>query len=136
MSSYRQPSPKITDEVYDDGFLYVEHRSYYVECGGVTLKLSRGEFLIISLLTQKNKRYVNAESIWQYLWAESRPFNLESVKVFVCNLRRKLKPHGVVIETMANVGYRLVPHSKDEKTEMPGKDNLPCKTDPVKQPRL
>ena len=136
MSSYRQLSPKITDEIYDDGFLYVEHRNYYVECGGVTLKLSRGEFLIISLLTQKNKRYVDAESIWKYLWNESRPLNLESMKVFICNLRRKLKPFGVKIETMASVGYRLIPHSKIEKTELPGEDNFSSEANGVKKLRV
>ena len=105
----------ITDEIYDDGFLYVEHKNYYVECGGVNLKLSRGEFLIISLLTQKADRFVNPESIWKYLWAESRPLNLESIKVFIYNVRCKLNPFEIKIETMATVGYRLVPYSKDKK---------------------
>jgi len=134
MSSYRQISPTITDEIYDDGFLYVEHRNYYVECGGENLRLSRGEFLIISLMTQKNKRFVNAESIWKYLWNESRPLNPESIKVFIYNLRRKLKPFGIKIETMASVGYRLVPHSKNEKAELSGEDDFSIEIDSEKQP--
>jgi two-component system KDP operon response regulator KdpE len=117
----RKAPTQITDEIYDDGFLRVEHDNYYVEYKGTYLKLSRSEFLIISLLTQKAKRYVNAESIWKYLWDETRPLNLESLKVFIYNLRRKLKPFGIKIETMANVGYRLVPYSKGRKK----RNNLP-----------
>ena len=106
---------QIAEEIYDDGFLYVEHNNYHVECGGVNLKLPRGEFLIMSLLTQKAERYVTTELLWNYLWNESRPINLESIKVFIYNLRRKLKPFNIKIETMATVGYRLIPYSKDKK---------------------
>ena len=99
---------QISEEIYDDGFLYIEHKNYYVECGGVNLKLSRGEFLIISLLAQKVDRYVKQKTIWKYVWNDSRPLNLESIKVFIYNLRRKLEPFEIKIETMATVGYRLV----------------------------
>lgn len=115
ITTNRQPPPETAEEIYDDGFLYVEHKNYHVECGGVNLKLPRGEFLIISLLTQKAERYVTSELLWNYLWNESRPLNLESIKVFVYNLRRKLKPFGVKIETMATVGYKLIPYSKNKK---------------------
>ena len=37
------------DEIYDDGFLRVEHENFYVESGRKYLKLTRGEFLVISL---------------------------------------------------------------------------------------
>ncbi len=107
-----QSPAQINDEIYDDGFLRVEHKSYYVECGGKHLKLGRSEFLIISLLSQRAGRYVRVESIWRYIWKGNRPFNPGSLKVFIYNLRRKLKPFGIKIETMAYVGYRIVPNSK------------------------
>jgi len=112
LSSHRQTSIHNPEEIYDDGFLHVEHNNYHVECDGVNLKLSRGEFLIISLLTQKIERYVSAETIWNYLWNENRPLNLESIKVSIYKLRCKLKPFDIKIETMANVGYRLLTPSK------------------------
>ena len=34
------------EDIYDDGFLRVEHKNYYVACGGNPLKLLRTEFLI------------------------------------------------------------------------------------------
>lgn len=113
--SIRQPFVQTADEIYDDGFLHVEHDNYYVECGGVNLKLSRGEFLIISLLTRKIERYVGTDAIWKYLWNDSRPLNAESVKVSIYNLRCKLKPYGIKIETMANVGYRILSPAKNGK---------------------
>lgn len=115
-SSARPLPTPVADAVYDDGCLYVEHNNFYVECGGVNLKLSRGEFLIISLLTQRIERYVGADSIWKYLWNDSRPPNPESIKVFIYNLRCKLKPFGIKIETMPHVGYRLLSPSENGKT--------------------
>ena len=44
----------------------------------------------------------------RHVWGESKPHNAESLHVHIYRLRNKLTPHGVQIETMANVGYRLV----------------------------
>lgn len=105
---------EITDEIYDDGLLLVEHENFYVECAGKYLKLTRSEFLIISLLTQKSRRYVRAKSIWRYLWKDNRPLNIGSLRAVICTLRRRLEPYGIKIENMVNVGYRIVPHSKEK----------------------
>ncbi len=98
-----------TTEVYDDGFLLVEHKNYHVECGNKPLKLARAEFLIVSLLVQKAERFVSAKTIWNYLWNGNKPLNFESLKVMICRLRRKFEPFGIRIETMVNFGYKLVP---------------------------
>jgi len=110
--SLRRLPPQVTNEIYDDGHLRVEHNNYYVECGGKHLKLGRGEFLIVSLLTQKIERYTSAESIWDYLWDATNPLNRISLRVIIYNLRRKLKPFEIEIETMKSVGYRLTSRSK------------------------
>jgi len=115
LPSSRQIPAQVADKIYDDGLLRVEHENYYVECEGVHLKLSRGEFLIISLLTQKAERYVTREYIWRYMWSDNRPVNVESLNVVISKLRRRLKPFQIKIETMANVGYRLVPHSSKRR---------------------
>ena len=39
----------------------------------------------------------------------SKPHNAESLHVHIYRLRNKLAPYGIQIETMVNVGYRLVP---------------------------
>ena len=96
------------ERVYDDGHLRVEHDNYYVSLGGQVLKLARKEFLILSRLAQGAERIVASEELWRHAWGLRAPFNAESMHVHIYRLRRKLAPHGLRIETMVNVGYRLV----------------------------
>jgi DNA-binding response OmpR family regulator len=104
-----------TVDVYDDGFLLVEHKNYHVECGNEPLKLGRAEFLVVSLLVQKAERFVSAKTIWNHLWNGSKPLNFESLKVMICRLRRKFAPFGIRIETMVSFGYKLVPAKRASK---------------------
>ena len=96
-------------EVYDDGHLRVEHDSYYVSCDGRPLRFRRAEFLLLSRLARNVGRVVRAEELWRHAWGSGKPYNAESMHVHVYRLRAKLAPFGVRIETMVNVGYRLVP---------------------------
>ncbi|HZG52255.1 MAG TPA: winged helix-turn-helix domain-containing protein [Pyrinomonadaceae bacterium] len=94
--------------VYDDGRLRVEHDNYYVACGGSALQLPRKEFLILSRLALNAQRVVSSEDIWRHAWPPPAAFNAESLHVHIYRLRRRLAPFRVHIETMINVGYRLV----------------------------
>lgn len=94
--------------VYDDGRLRVEHDNYYVSVGGVVLRLPRKEFLIVSRLAREPLRVVASEEIWRHAWGPRAPFNAESLHVHIYRLRRRLAPFGLSIDTMINVGYRLV----------------------------
>ena len=96
-------------DVYDDGQLRVEHGNYYASAGGRQLRLPRKEFLILSRLARNPERVVTSEEIWRHAWGERTPFNAESMHVHVYRLRRRLAPFGPRIETMVNVGYRLMP---------------------------
>jgi two-component system alkaline phosphatase synthesis response regulator PhoP len=99
---------RVTEEVYDDGFLRVEHKNYYVSCGGTPVKLPRTEFLIFSRLARTPDRIVPAEELWSSVWGSGKPLNSESLHVYIYRLRTKLGGFGMQIETMVNVGYRLV----------------------------
>ena len=103
----KSPQP-VADDVYDDGYLRVEHRNYYVACGGQSLKLPRTEFLILSRLARSPERIVISEELWEYAWGGDKPVNMESLHVYVYRLRNKIAPHKLQIETMVNVGYRLI----------------------------
>ncbi len=96
------------EDVYDDGFLRVEHKNYYVACGGSPLKLPRTEFLIFSRLTRTPNRIVAADELWSSVWGANKPLNAESLHVYIYRLRAKLSDFGLQIETMVNVGYRLI----------------------------
>lgn len=112
LTSRPQPAgsaPRNTNEnIYDDGYLRVEHDNYYVSLDGKSLKLPRKEFLIMSRLARNPERIVASEEIWQHAWGQRGPFNAESLHVHIYRLRRRLEPFGLYIETMVNVGYRLV----------------------------
>src|SRR5215468_9152209 len=104
-------SLKITnaeDAIYDDGYLRVEHNSFYVSCGGQPLyHLSRREFLILSRLARGAGRPVTKEQIWSFVWGDTTTFNASNFRVHIANLRRKLAPFGLDIVAIVRVGYRL-----------------------------
>lgn len=97
-----------TKEIYDDGFLRVEHRFFYVTCNGTSLSLGRSEFLILSKLVRNIDRFITTEAIWSYIWDETKPLNQESLKVIVCKLRRRLSPFGIIIQSKNKIGYKLI----------------------------
>lgn len=104
----RSPLDQLSEEVYDDGYLRVEHNNYYLACGGQAIYLPRTEFLLISRLARSVERAVSAEELWRYARGSEKPVNSESLHVFMYRLRNKLLPHKLRIDTVVNVGYRLV----------------------------
>jgi two-component system, OmpR family, response regulator TrcR len=107
---------QLPDDIYDDGFLRVEYRNYYVACGGVALKLPRTEFLIFSRLVRTPNRIVTADDLWTSVWGDNKPLNSESLHVYIYRLRAKLAEFGLQIETMVNVGYRLITRTPERST--------------------
>ena len=110
-SIIEQQSPQqVADDVYDDGYLRVEHQNYYAACDGQILKLPRTEFLILSRLARTPERIVKSEDLWGYAWGNDKPLNTESLHVYIYRLRNKIADCNcrLQIDTMVNVGYRLV----------------------------
>jgi len=104
----RQSQTQVAEDVYDDGYLSVEHKNYYVTCGGQSLKLPRTECLILSRLARSPERIVTAEELWEYASGGDKPVNMESLHVYIYRLRNKLNTCKISIDTMVNVGYRLL----------------------------
>lgn len=104
----RLSQSQLAADVYDDGYLRVEHNNYYVACGGQALKLPRTEFLILSRLACSPERIVTAAELWAYAWGTDKPVNMESLHVYIYRLRNKLNDSKISIDTMVNVGYRLL----------------------------
>lgn len=98
----------IADDVYDDGYLRVEPQNYYASIAGIPIKLPRTEFLIFARLARAPERIVTAEELWSHAWGDSKPLNTESLHVYIYRLRNKILPHNLRIDTMVNVGYRLL----------------------------
>jgi DNA-binding response OmpR family regulator len=106
---------EVAKDIYDDGHLRVEHDNYYVACAGEALRFRRAEFLLLSRLALNTGRIVKAEDLWRHAWGEGKPYNAESLHVHVYRLRSKLAPFGVRVETMVNVGYRLIPAAEQSE---------------------
>jgi two-component system, OmpR family, alkaline phosphatase synthesis response regulator PhoP len=104
----RKTHDKVADEVYDDGYLRIEHENYYVACANHQIRLPRTEFLILSRLARTPERVVSAEELWEYAWGSSKRLNTESLHVYIYRLRNKLGIYNLKIDTMVNVGYRLL----------------------------
>jgi two-component system KDP operon response regulator KdpE len=102
------PSKSASPDIYDDGHLRIEHKNYYVSCGGVPVTVRRSEFLILSRLARNPGRTVSAEELWSHTWGGKKPLNMMSLHAYIYTLRRKLEPYDIHIETMVHVGYRLI----------------------------
>lgn len=98
----------LEDDVYDDGYLRVEHENFYLACGGEPLYLPRVEFLLMSRLARSINRVVRSEELWRAAWEDSKPLNSASLHVYIHRLRTKLAPYRLQIDTVINVGYRLL----------------------------
>lgn len=109
----RQIENQSPEDVYDDGYLRIEHKNYYMACGGQSIRLPRTEFLIISRLARSVERAVSAEELWQFVWGSRKPLNVESLHVYIYRLRSKLLPYPLRIEALVNVGYRLLLPSRE-----------------------
>jgi DNA-binding response OmpR family regulator len=107
LASTKIPFGQVEADVYDDGYLRVEHANYYIECGGHSLKLPLKEFLIISRMVRNIERLVLSEEIWRSAWGDAAPFNAQSLHVHIYRLRQRLAPFGLQIETQVCVGYCL-----------------------------
>lgn len=109
-----QESQPPIENVYDNGYLRIEHDNYYVACDGRAVQLPRKEFLILSRLARNPQRIVLAEEIWQHAWGKRAPFNAESLHVHIYRLRRRFEARDLHIETMVGVGYRMLTNRREQ----------------------
>src|SRR5262249_4413014 len=96
-------------DVYDDGYLRIEHNRFYLTCAGKPLyHLTRKEFLILSRLGRGAGRPVTKEEVWNHAWGKGAAYNYNTLRVHVASLRRKLSSFELDIVAVVHVGYRLV----------------------------
>ncbi len=106
------------EDVYDDGYLRVEHQQFYVTFAGRPLyDLTRKEFFILSRLARQFGRAVRSEEVWQAAWGDGSAANLQTLRVHVATLRRKLAPFGLDVPAVVHFGYRLARHVAPSHTD-------------------
>lgn len=100
-------SSKTKTDVYADSCLVLDEKRYFVAVKGVSLKLSKTEFLIVSCLVSRMNGITRLEDLWRHAWDEKKAMNRKSIQVMMSRVRGKLAPRGLRIDSVVDVGYML-----------------------------
>jgi DNA-binding response OmpR family regulator len=96
------------------GDLVVNPENYQVYMRGRPLDLTYKEFELLKFLAQRPGRVCDRELLLQEVWGYDYYGGTRTVDVHVRRLRAKLgAEHEALIETIRNVGYRLVPRPRE-----------------------
>ena len=100
------PEPVITA-----GDLSIDLASHIVQRDGVEVKLTATEFKLLAYLAQNAGRVLTHQSILTQVWGPEYADNVEYLRVFISQLRKKLEkdphePHRLLSEP--GVGYRFM----------------------------
>ena len=98
------------------GDLTVNPENYQVYMQGRPLDLTYKEFELLKFLAQRPGRVCDRDLLLREVWGYDYYGGTRTVDVHVRRLRAKLGPeHEALIETIRNVGYRLVPRPRDRE---------------------
>ena len=96
------------------GDLIVNPDNYQVYVHGQPLDLTYKEFELLKFLAQRPGRVCDRDLLLREVWGYDYYGGTRTVDVHVRRLRAKLGPeHEALIETIRNVGYRLVPRPRE-----------------------
>ena len=96
------------------GDLTVNPDNYQVYLGGTPLDLTYKEFELLKFLAQRPGRVCDRDMLLREVWGYDYYGGTRTVDVHIRRLRAKLGPeHEALIETIRNVGYRLVPRPRE-----------------------
>ena len=87
--------------------IQVDPLRHEVRCSGMEVPLSATEFAILELLCRNPGLVFSRARIIDAIRGDDYPVTERSVDVQILGLRRKLGEHGVVVETVRGVGYRM-----------------------------
>jgi DNA-binding response OmpR family regulator len=98
------------------GDLTVNPENYQVYVHGRPLDLTYKEFELLKFLAQRPGRVCDRDMLLREVWGYDYYGGTRTVDVHVRRLRAKLGPeHEALIETIRNVGYRLVPRPRERQ---------------------
>ncbi len=94
---------------YNDLHIHVDARELYI--AGNPIKLYHKEFQLLLLLAQTPNRVWTAEQLYDQVWGYYSEGDLQTVKVHISNLRRKIEPDPAnprFIQTVRGFGYKFI----------------------------
>jgi DNA-binding response OmpR family regulator len=110
----RRAGPGEEATVIKVGELTVNPDNYQVYVRGNPLDLTYKEFELLKFLAQRPGRVCDRDLLLREVWGYDYFGGTRTVDVHIRRLRAKLgAEHEALIETIRNVGYRLVPRPRD-----------------------
>jgi DNA-binding response OmpR family regulator len=94
-------------DVYDDGDLKIDPRSFRVYRQGSEIKLAKKEFELLSLLIRNRGSVVSRDRILSEVWQMADDVETRTVDAHIRNLRKKIGSER--ISTVVGFGYRYDP---------------------------
>jgi DNA-binding response OmpR family regulator len=101
---------------YEDSHLQIDFADMRVVCDGDSVKLTRKEFALLSVLAKSAGRVATRQQLLDNVWGYQYFGDTRTLDVHIRRLRQKLGACGDAIETVVGVGYRFAGmKSKDEE---------------------
>jgi two-component system alkaline phosphatase synthesis response regulator PhoP len=89
------------------GNIVVNRSQYSVHHGDQELSLPRKEFELLAFMAARPGRVLSRDVLLNQIWGSDVVVIDRTVDVHISKLREKLGKHGLLIETVKGVGYRL-----------------------------
>ncbi len=106
----RRPK-NLTGEVLTVGDLRLDSKNYQVKRGGEEIDLTAKEFALLEYLMRNAGLILSKEQIIAHVWSYEDEILLNTVEVYIRNLRKKLRDTGkgekALIKTRRGFGYQL-----------------------------
>ncbi len=96
-----------SSKLYDDGQLKIDYADFAVLCQSQSIKLTRKEFALLSILSRNKGRVVPREQLLDQVWGLEYYGEARTLDVHISGLRKKLGGCGNCIETVIGIGYRF-----------------------------
>jgi len=93
---------------YEDERLMIDFADMQVTCDGTSVKLTRKEFALLSMLAKSAGRVATRQRLLDDVWGHQYYGDTRTLDVHIRRLRQKLGDCGGCIETVVGVGYRFV----------------------------
>lgn len=128
---FRLALGRVTEEEPEDprltlGALTIDEAAYTARLRGRHLDLTYKEFELLKYLAQHPGRVFTRSQLLQEVWGYDYFGGTRTVDVHVRRLRAKLgADHELLIGTVRNVGYRLVPEQAPQEDVVPADQNEP-----------
>jgi DNA-binding response OmpR family regulator len=100
----------LAHEVYRHGELLLDPQAHRASLQGADLHLTPTEYRLLAFLMQHSGQLLTHRQILQGVWGPAYVDDLDSLRIYIRNLRRKLETEGGprYIQTEHGLGYRFV----------------------------